>query len=201
MVRGLPLFREAVPNERVTVGRKAFVLCGLCLEEKFVRRCPLLSCEVEGRLAMRDGDDDAASRQHVGRVARVARRGVKAEGVLNAHVGRTELGQIAEDAVTSRHVRIVVTLARPCGRGTFLVLGVGRLRLSRVRCDGRGSQVLQVLLRGSAPSLGLVPRKPRAYTEGLFHFAARGSDLRYLFSSDEDRETFTSKAPSPGPFE
>jgi hypothetical protein len=51
------------------------------------------------------------------------------------------------------------------------------------------------------PSLGLVPRKPRAYTEGLFHFAARGSDLRYLFSSDEDRETFTSKAPSQGPFE
>lgn len=35
-----------------------------------------------------------------------------------------------------------------------------------------------------------MPRKARAYTEGLFHFAAHGSDLRYLFSSDEDREDF-----------
>jgi putative transposase len=35
-----------------------------------------------------------------------------------------------------------------------------------------------------------VPRKPRAFVEGLFHLAAHGSDLRYLYSSDEDREDF-----------
>ena len=35
-----------------------------------------------------------------------------------------------------------------------------------------------------------MPRKPRTYTDGLFHFAAHGSDLRYLFSSDKDREDF-----------
>lgn len=35
-----------------------------------------------------------------------------------------------------------------------------------------------------------MPRKPRTYTDGLFHFAAHGSDLRYLFSSDQDREDF-----------
>lgn len=35
-----------------------------------------------------------------------------------------------------------------------------------------------------------MPRKPRDYTAGLFHFAAHGSDLRYLFSGDEDREDF-----------
>ena len=35
-----------------------------------------------------------------------------------------------------------------------------------------------------------MPRKPRAYAEGLLHFAAHGSDLRHLFSSDEDREDF-----------
>lgn len=33
-------------------------------------------------------------------------------------------------------------------------------------------------------------RKPRTYTDGLFHFAAHGSDRRYLFSSDKDREDF-----------
>jgi putative transposase len=35
-----------------------------------------------------------------------------------------------------------------------------------------------------------VPRKPRVYAEGLFHVAAHGSDLRYLYSSDEDRVDF-----------
>jgi hypothetical protein len=50
-------------------------------DEKLVRRCPLLSREVEGRRAMRDRDDDAASGQHVGRVVGIARRGVQAEGV------------------------------------------------------------------------------------------------------------------------
>jgi putative transposase len=35
-----------------------------------------------------------------------------------------------------------------------------------------------------------VPRKPRAYAEGVFHFAAHGSDVRYLFSSDDDRADF-----------
>jgi hypothetical protein len=55
VVRGLSDFREAVPNECVTVRREAFVLCRLR---------------------------------------------VQTEGVLDAHVGRTELGEIAEDAVT-----------------------------------------------------------------------------------------------------
>jgi putative transposase len=35
-----------------------------------------------------------------------------------------------------------------------------------------------------------MPRKPRAYAEGFFHFAAHGSDVRHLFSSDEEREDF-----------
>ena len=35
-----------------------------------------------------------------------------------------------------------------------------------------------------------MPRKPRTYAQGLFHVAAHGSDVRYLFSSDEDREDF-----------
>lgn len=35
-----------------------------------------------------------------------------------------------------------------------------------------------------------MPRRPRTYAEGLFHFAAHGSDIRYLFSSDDDREDF-----------
>lgn len=91
VMRRLPGFREAIPNERVTVRREAFVLCGLCLEEKFVCRCPLLSREVERRQPMGDRDDDAASRKYVGRVAGIARRGVQAEGVLDTHLGRTEL--------------------------------------------------------------------------------------------------------------
>ena len=64
-------------------------------------RRPLLRCEVEGRRAMRDRDDDAASRKHVRRVAGIARRGVQAEGVLDAYVGGAELGQIAKAAVAS----------------------------------------------------------------------------------------------------
>jgi putative transposase len=35
-----------------------------------------------------------------------------------------------------------------------------------------------------------VPRKPRAYAEGVFHIAAHGSDLRHLFSRDDDRADF-----------
>jgi hypothetical protein len=58
---------------------------------------------------MGDRDDDAASRKHVGRVAAIARRGVQAEDVLEAHVGRPELGQIAEDAVIFGHACIVRT--------------------------------------------------------------------------------------------
>jgi hypothetical protein len=52
---------------------------------------------------MRDRDDDAASRQHVRRVARIAGRGVQAVGVLDAHFGSTELRQLAEDAAVSGH--------------------------------------------------------------------------------------------------
>jgi hypothetical protein len=55
---------------------------------------------------MRDGDDDATARKHVGRVAGIARRRVQAEGVLDAHVGRTELGEIAEHAVVFLHLCI-----------------------------------------------------------------------------------------------
>jgi hypothetical protein len=47
VLRGLIDLREAVPNERVSVRREAFVLYGFCLDEKFVRRCPLLGREVE----------------------------------------------------------------------------------------------------------------------------------------------------------
>ena len=106
VMRGLPGFRETVPYERVTVWREAFVLRRLCPEEKVMRRGPLLRREIEGRRAMRERDDDAASRKHVGRIAGIAGRGVQAEGVLDAHVGRTELGQIAEDAVTFGHLCI-----------------------------------------------------------------------------------------------
>jgi hypothetical protein len=55
VVRGLLDPGKAVPDERVPVRREAFVLCGLRLEEKLVRRRPLLGREIEGRRAMRDG--------------------------------------------------------------------------------------------------------------------------------------------------
>jgi len=35
-----------------------------------------------------------------------------------------------------------------------------------------------------------VPRRPRSLYEGIYHLAARGSDTRYLFVSDRDREDF-----------
>jgi len=35
-----------------------------------------------------------------------------------------------------------------------------------------------------------VPRRPRNLYEGIYHLAARGSDTRYLFVSDRDREDF-----------
>ncbi len=122
MVRRLPDFREAVPNECVTVRCEAFVLCRLRLEEKFVCGCPLLGREIERRQTVRERNDDAASRKHVGRVAGIARRGVQTEGVLEAHVGRTELGQIAEDAVIFGHACIFMTRTRPRARGTFRTL-------------------------------------------------------------------------------
>jgi hypothetical protein len=110
VVRRLPDLRETVPDERVTVRREALVLRRLCLKKKVMRRSPLLRCEIEWGRAMRNRDDDAASRKYVWRVARVPRRGVQAEGVLKAHVSRAELGQIAEDAVVLGHFCI---LARP----------------------------------------------------------------------------------------
>jgi hypothetical protein len=48
---------------------------------------------------MRDRDDHAAAGKHVGRIAWVARRGVETERVLDAHLRRAELGQVAEDAI------------------------------------------------------------------------------------------------------
>ena len=53
---------------------------------------------------MRDRDNDATARKHVGRVAGIARRGVQTERVLDAHVGPAELSQITENAVTFVHV-------------------------------------------------------------------------------------------------
>jgi len=35
-----------------------------------------------------------------------------------------------------------------------------------------------------------VPRRPRRLYEGIYHLAARGSDTRYLFVGDRDREDF-----------
>ncbi len=44
--------------------------------------------------------------------------------------------------------------------------------------------------RGNTPSLEFVPRPPRDLTDGIYHLAAHGSDSRYLFVSDADREDF-----------
>ena len=44
--------------------------------------------------------------------------------------------------------------------------------------------------RGKTPSLEFVPRPPRDLTDGIYHLAAHGSDGRYLFVSDADREDF-----------
>ena len=35
-----------------------------------------------------------------------------------------------------------------------------------------------------------MPRRPRALSEGIYHLAAHGSDTRYLFLNDRDREDF-----------
>ena len=35
-----------------------------------------------------------------------------------------------------------------------------------------------------------MPRRPRNLCEGIYHLAARGSDTRYLFVCDQDREDF-----------
>lgn len=77
-----------------------------------MRRCPLLTREVEGRQAMRERDNDAASRQHIGWIPRIARGGVQAVGVLDADVCCTQLGQIAEDAITLRHACIFDAVPR-----------------------------------------------------------------------------------------
>jgi hypothetical protein len=80
---------------------------------------PLLGSEVEGRLSMLNGNDQAASWKHVGRVARIARRGVDADRVLDVHVGRTELGQVAEAAVALGHACILTALSRVTGAVVF----------------------------------------------------------------------------------
>jgi putative transposase len=38
-----------------------------------------------------------------------------------------------------------------------------------------------------------VPRRPRAFTAGIFHISAHGSDTRHLFRNDEDREDFLTR--------
>jgi putative transposase len=35
-----------------------------------------------------------------------------------------------------------------------------------------------------------MPRPPRAFAQGIYHFAAHGSDSRHLFLTDEDRKCF-----------
>jgi putative transposase len=39
-------------------------------------------------------------------------------------------------------------------------------------------------------SVEWVPRRPRAFVEGIYHLAAHGSDTRHLFVSEEDRDVF-----------
>ena len=49
-------------------------------------RRPLLRREIERRDDVRDRDDHATAGQHIGWVARIARGGVDAEGVLEKHL-------------------------------------------------------------------------------------------------------------------
>ena len=44
--------------------------------------------------------------------------------------------------------------------------------------------------RAAQPSLECVPRRPRNLYAGIYHLAAHGSDERYLYVSDQDREDF-----------
>ena len=46
------------------------------------------------------------------------------------------------------------------------------------------------LFRAGPPSLEGVPRRPRNLCDGIYHLAAHGSDSRYLFVTDRDREDF-----------
>jgi REP element-mobilizing transposase RayT len=50
-----------------------------------------------------------------------------------------------------------------------------------LRCASWGSE---------ARSIGGVPRDPRNLYAGIYHLAARGSDIRHLFLADTDREEF-----------
>jgi hypothetical protein len=46
------------------------------------------------------------------------------------------------------------------------------------------------LLGIGGPNIGGVPRRPRNLYDGIYHLAARGSDIRHLFLNDGDREEF-----------
>jgi putative transposase len=46
------------------------------------------------------------------------------------------------------------------------------------------------LLGIEGPNIGDVPRRPRNLYDGIYHLAARGSDIRHLFLNDGDREEF-----------
>jgi len=35
-----------------------------------------------------------------------------------------------------------------------------------------------------------MPRRPRSFAEGIYHIGAHGSDDRFLFLTDEDRNDF-----------
>jgi putative transposase len=41
-----------------------------------------------------------------------------------------------------------------------------------------------------------MPRRPRAFADGVFHLSAHASDLRYLFLNDHDREDFLDRLAS-----
>ena len=104
MVHGLTDLGAAVPDQRVAVRCKPFVLCRLRPEQEPVRGYPLLCRELERRDAMRPRDDHPAPRKDVRRVARIARGGVHAEGLLEVHLRTTQVFEIAEHAVGARHV-------------------------------------------------------------------------------------------------
>ena len=44
-----------------------------------------------------------------------------------------------------------------------------------------------------APTLDAMPRRPRLLFPGIYHLTAHGSDKRYLFLDDADRESFLTR--------
>src|SRR5213075_1051228 len=78
--------------------------------------------------------------------------------------------------------------AQPQNRCPTPVLGKPRTHQVADGCVQK--QAAGPRLRARRPSLGLVARPLRALYEGIYHLAARGSDERFLFVVDSDREDF-----------